>query len=225
MSYTEELREYETSHAYAEKIQALSELLITDGVATTEMAPLSALIGCCYTTKDLRGRSYVETPDQPGPEHEQLVTSILLRALRRYAPLSYATQENLFSALHGLCKNERWRECLRTMDDAYDFAAALYLFALCAREGYTQFMVDAIEIEVLAVVNDWTRLPAAQLTWRTLPNTLFGDIWCDLFLNSDDGRFVDVVELIRTTRPQLVPGLLPAHMEPADTILPGDIGG
>jgi hypothetical protein len=220
MNYSEELLEYEAGQNYKREIVALVDRLITKGTAETSIAPLSKLIGCCYSWVDERGGSHVTTPEMPWPEHERVITDALLKGLRRYIHLSYAGQDNLFSILHGLCQNGRWRACLHQADDAYDFATALSLFALCAREGYSHLVVEAIKTDVATAISEWTGILVENVRWHKVETALFGDVWCEFTGASQYDVFVDVLELIRTTRPQFVPGLVPTCVDQSLEALP-----
>jgi hypothetical protein len=175
------------------------------------LGELATDLGCrSGLPNDLR----VSTPPQPKPEDEDLVVTSLISALRTSVD-RYCDDTDKESIIDGLLRNDRWRACLNTPEDAYCLAQVLIMFFhnMDLEEGYLTFRASMAE-GVRDAVSQWIRpreLPA-KMSAMEMARLLFGVAWCELRLESNATKW-EINPIIRSDRPPFMPGLLAAHLE------------
>jgi hypothetical protein len=157
--------------------------------------------GCTYVALHELSRLIGPANDPGGlqsPEDEQIaitaLTALLRRPHHRGTRLSVPEQ---YCMLEGLAHNDRWRELFRCEEDAYSF---VILLSIAYANNHTT---------VHSVVRPWlprdeTELPFAQ---RDLARAFFGEVWCNFVYDSSD-EWITLAQLIKSTRPQFLPGRL-----------------
>lgn len=148
-----------------------------------------------------------------------------------------AQEDAEMALLDGLLREGRWRGCLVTEDGAYALALALRKFSWLITPGfvgedYRRTLKSAMVGNVLNVLNEWTTpvTPFAEsVSTADLTRALFGDVWCDLYMHEASRAahrqtFKLSQQLILSSRPAFVPGLLPTYLDRVGLPLPGLTG-
>lgn len=179
---------------------------------------LVADLGCRAVIPGVAG---ISEPPQPEPRYEAIVTNALVVAIRTCITI-HGDNNDIDSVIDGLIKNNRWRSCLNTADDAYHLVETLVTFhhnrGLYAGMHTLQ---ASLSNDVRNVISQWLggRLIPLEMTPIETARLFFGDAWCYLSLEYDSKH--SIIALIRRERPPFMPGLLPAHLEPKSLLLPG----
>jgi hypothetical protein len=210
---------------YEDEIGMLRDKYLTRWNSEADTAKLWSLLGCLHFE---RGRSIDSDPwllvagDEPNTEQEKLASQTLSILL-----LDVMKNDDGFSLLDGLSKNDRWKTCLMTLESGHALSGWLMHFSICHRKTMAPPMPRMFEMmqpALCTLLNDWTQ-PCIPYTDFPAPNvlaqSLFGSAWCGLFLKDDfdTGYFKS---LISSTRAPFLPGLLedpacvPLHLPTLD---------
>lgn len=188
----------------------------------SSIRPLLHALGCV----DVEHMSGIPTsPAATDPLHEDLVTETLRLALRKMFDGSGWTYESIsIQLLDGLSKNNRWRLCLETIDDAYALASLLFVFSIELSVPRTasgeRVLEQVIKPAACAMLTGWfqpevpmTDVPVA----RDLAQMLFGEAWCYLVVENSFNSPSNIKHLMQAHRPPFLPRLLKG---PAETVQP-----
>jgi hypothetical protein len=207
---------------YEEKISSLLHAHLTFDEPGS-LPDLARALGCCnhrYTRKWV-----TDVPPQPNPVYEPLILQTLLTALRYHAG-ARNDDSNGESILNGLLRNNRWRACLESLDDAYKFVAVVACFYANFESGILNNNKNDLQshnIEPLKkVIVEWLGVSAAEsekMTKMLFLRQTFGNLWCEFAL-SENMPLWDILPIISAVRPPFVTGLLPAQLETAAQTLP-----
>lgn len=148
----------------------------------------------------------------------------LLIALRSGIALEHVVVGGTFSLLDGLMQQNRWRNCLLTVDDAYDFACTLLKFsAQIIHDKPPSALSSAIGSVATPALNAWLR-PAIPFTTQpsvaALSSEMFGEAWCD-FIGPENMANGEAILLTKALRPPFRQGLIEAQLEVESIDLPG----
>lgn len=216
---------------YAERVAVLTKAYLARRSREPVTDLLSAL-GCCHL-KPKFPFSHMVDPAQPPRSDESLVRRTLVAALRSHVEKD-GVRDDGFAILEGLSRNERWRECLSTTDDAYNLSLLLLDFISSVEIGETdsekaRFLV-AVKPGACSIFYDWvgssglgsdTPFGAPELpTCMQVCRALFGSAWCDLVLCPPGTKFWNDRGMISTHKPPFRPGLLPDHLDQHAAPLP-----
>jgi hypothetical protein len=213
--------------SYIERIDALKIVYLGGRHKRLPITYLLDALGCRHLAGTTDGYHF-SSPCQPPVENEQLVRRTLVMALQTHVEID-GLRDDGFSILDGLSRNERWRECLETMEDAYNLVLLLldFIEALSNPEPVVEKakFLCGVESGAVCILEQWLSPLAPGAQGYTLPTSkalcpaLFGSAWCELVLGPPDANWNDR-GMIYTHRPPFLPGLLPAHLEAADLPLP-----
>jgi hypothetical protein len=214
------------NQTYEEKIAALVDQYITRRAGGKSISRLASALGCSNVPL-VSDKFEVDYPTQPGEQHEALVRRTLVHALHSHMAAETPFSEDLLAIIDGLSKNDRWRDCLNTEDDAYEFAMLMLYYVRAREKGYlsTRGMQLASSIwgSVWVILNDWLSLEDRFMTLPStaaLANAIFGAPWCDVVLSNVDDSTGPLLRIIQTTRPTFTKGLLPEYAQPTRVELP-----
>lgn len=159
---------------------------------------------------------------------EDLASRTWLEVLRSYAP----TDNNAFEVerhiVAGLLQNDRWRLLLTTEQAARAWACLVSRFfahGASARRGddvATISMYRDVAGDLYPALTDWLGadyLDGGCYEDRTFASVLFGDAWCVLVFDARP-QHMTLAELVESTLPTFVPGVLPIDTEQAYCALP-----
>lgn len=157
------------------------------------------------------------------PERELIVIQSLLTLLHRYDPSSLMSQEISWVILGGLSRRDRWRSCLKHESSAYEFAIlAAHLFdrgeiLTMHTEKHDIFMRINRDLELMLGGE-----PPVDTTPQSRAKSLFGKLFGEAWAHFMDIRGPDtlIADLIATTRPSFMPGLLPQGVDQDALALP-----
>lgn len=187
---------------YAERIDYLVDRCLVNNQGFADRIDLLASLGCRYNLH------VCDAPLVPSPEDEPHVRRALLLALRELSAMS--TYQERFSVLDGLAKNERWRDCLSTLDDSYSFAKLLLDYT-CSDEDTG--LCRAVQPGICTMLTAWLK-PCSPFTTHPsthdLARSLFG-AWCDFGLPEHDdlGGFDWYIgRAVCSEKPPFKPGLV-----------------
>jgi hypothetical protein len=180
------------------------------------ISPLTTALGCRHV--DLGEMTWrADSPVQPSFKDEALVSAILVQALRSHMCATvYRPPEDGFAILDGLSRNERWRYCLRSIDDTYYLGALLAYMTIDKIEGCTSIFCG--------VVNAWLKPPTPWMSYppaQVFITAMFGQAWPAIALQNDISRQWNIGSIILKERPPFVAGLSSAQDADLSTSLPG----
>jgi hypothetical protein len=160
---------------------------------------------------------------QPGLEYEDLVTASLLTALRISVSITTPDGENSRdSVMDGLLRNNRWRACLSTSDDAYCLVQLFVsFFDNLQRDSGASTLRSSLTSDARDAIAQWVlpREMPNQMSALETVRLVFGPAWCAVCLPEDATKW-DINLLIRKERPPFMPGLLPVHLDHESLPLP-----
>jgi hypothetical protein len=221
--------------AYIEQIASLSK----EVTAGNDARLLLLALGCCEV-KEPRGNGWrFERPKSPGAQHEVLISSTLQTLLHEHVRHRIPSNSDAISIVDGLQQNDRWREVIKTIDGAYDFAVLLAQMTASIWSGWTGVhsvetpktktdFTRSLRLRMIPIVteitNEWIaprKLPGG-VTPKNLLGALFGDAWYSLFLEAgeEDLRNWDIRETIMAANPVFAPGLVSAQIDDIGLPLP-----
>jgi hypothetical protein len=184
---------------------------------------LAQALGC--RTRKLLWSCNDDAPTQPDLIFEPLVVETLLTALRHHIG-SRNDDSNGESILNGLLKNNRWRACLESIEDAYNFVfivACSYTHFENDKNRKNKNELQAHNIEPLRkVVIKWFGLSEAEgehMTTALFLERTFGSLWCEFAL-AEDMLLGDIVKIVSDVHPPFMPDVLPAHFQLVSQPLP-----
>jgi hypothetical protein len=187
--------------------------------------PILNLLGCPYIER-VRGVTQVLRSKPPHRESEGLVYETLVHLLRTVVPEEgfFRNPEACFSVLAGLAFNDRWRQCLGSIDSAYLLAASLVEFCLMSSTSNSgERLREDVSINVRHIIKEWAGLVIHS--WDPpqpdmIAIALFGGTWLDIAVGGTHPYF-EIPDAIRSQRPPFLAGLVPAQVEVAAISLPG----
>jgi hypothetical protein len=221
---------------FEKQLAALIEQHLTRRTENTEesdLNPLLSMLGCRYVAEGRDGVKILFSPEIFLDEYESLIVPALIEALLSQARRpGGGAPENCMAILDGLLKNERWRACLKSTDTA--MALAIMLVDLMDAVPYSaagSTLRDSVLPPFYGMLNEWLR-PTAPFDPNEprdmfkhmfkLVRAMFGDHWCDIALSGPEEmeKPWEVPGIIRATRPEFLPGLLPDVVIPIAATLP-----
>lgn len=205
--------------------QYLTSRIDADG-RSQSILPLLAKLGCrCLCSE---GRTWSnEEFEQPDVVHENLVKNTLLEALifKFEYPVGN-TWFDQFALLDGLARNERWKACLHTAENAHMFAALLLdgaqLVQKLQKHPAHDLLAQSLIPSVCEILNTWL-IP--EVPFEVYPpagviaQNMFGDAWYCTVLNSEFGIRLTPKEVI-AMRPPFVQRLV-MYEPDLGLVLPG----
>jgi hypothetical protein len=189
------------------------------------MAPLLSILGCCSVEFEDK-KFFIRQPGTLLARHEPVIRPALLSALCWHAGPRKADSTEAIGLLHGLTKNERWRDAIEASDigGAYALASNITYFlliidTLISKEEENAKIEATLVPGVLTLLNAWTKpknphttIPTAQ----AVLGDLFGDAWYSLVASDCSAPALEIPTLIFSTRPPFLPGLTcQVHVEAA----------
>lgn len=218
------------TETYAKTIADLTSVYLKrrDREPVTEL--LGAL-GCCHLKAKFPFSNVVQS-SQTSLEDEPLVRETLVLTLRSHVEKDGVRFDG-YAILEGLSRRERWRDCLFTLDDAYNLTLLLLDFMAAVETGEddtekTRFL-QAVLPGAFQILWEWTHSPEWKMWDKSaleIPGSLqicrafFGSAWCDLVLCPPGTKFWNDRGMISSHRPPFLPGLLPEHLDAAVVPLP-----
>jgi hypothetical protein len=219
--------------SYEEHIDDLFVRFAGASRAWQKLTALTNAVGCAQLEFNANLGWHIQTPPQPGLEHEMLVRESLVKALRLNSAqidmpgeggLKWDCLVDSLSLVDGLARNRRWTSCLCGRDESYALA---YLFTrVMSVDGEIpshRVFREQGAISIVTILNDWipsATFKADQLSMETLLSALFGRAWYALTIQDVDPEEIDIAGVVRATRPPFVGGLLPEGLEDETIALP-----
>jgi hypothetical protein len=215
------------SLTYEDKIKLLAEKYFS-----TPKEPVMFLalgLGCRYVSQS-QGSWCLSEADLPQPEHYPLVRASLLRLVKHFRDSDTRDYVDAFALLDGLANHEAWRIFLGEREDVQTLAYFLiyltcWLDELSAKSEYFIVLSGQTYPAICGILNAWLLPPdgpfeAPPPLWK-LAQMLFGEHWCEMFINDRDETNPWVVfNLVAEFRPAVRPDLLPAHLATQPLPLP-----
>jgi hypothetical protein len=187
-------------------------------------ATLLTTLGCRVMMEDGR-RTHLVEGRQPHFSQESLVAATLIKAMHWHREWDSANIQFAGALLDGLARNERWRLCLDSVDDAYYLASLLIKLTYLATpadgpgtDDNEKQLHDLLNPAIRTIACGWLDRPveSAFLSMDELTRALFGDAWCHLVLQDKPMLYMMVTKIILAYLPVFLPGLCPRQDEVLD---------
>jgi hypothetical protein len=203
---------------FSRRLAPVIKAWLTSSRDLASLAPVADMLGCAHLVKQRDGYR-CKKPPQPNTLCETVVSTALvdLLVLNKNDSDSHSLRIE-HTLLDGLLRKERWRSCLETLPAAHAFAALIANFYASYPKRPLSIANQSLRVEVhrklTPALAGWLYAGAGdvQYTRRTFACALFGEAWCTLTLDvlADSASLADI---IRSTKPQFLPGLVPAQKD------------
>jgi hypothetical protein len=189
-----------------------------------QYAPLLTALGCCTEVATF-GKSSPMEAEQPDDCFELLTSDTLVDIFHTVETLSWQAFDK-YALLDGLCRNDRWRRCITTPENALLFAATVMCFVVSASDPAFCSALKPFTPRIYKMLTDWCGIDSAEpipLSAECVTRAMFGDAWWSVVVEPQDMITGLYSSFVLTSAPEFLPGLIARENGTPNIALP-DLG-